>query len=40
MYQLGRCEHVLGVDHNIINVYDNMIVGYIVRVEWGVGELK
>jgi hypothetical protein len=40
MHQLGRCECALGDDHNIINVYDNMLVGYNVRVEWGIGELK
>ncbi len=40
MHQLGRCECALGHDQNIINVYDNMLVGYNVRVEWGIGELK
>jgi hypothetical protein len=40
MHQLGRCEHALGHDLNIINVYDNMFVGYNVKVEWGIGELK
>jgi len=27
-------------DQNIINVYDNMFVGYNVKVEWEIGELK
>ncbi len=40
MHQLRRCEHAFGHDQNIINVYDNMLVGYNVRVEWGIGELK
>ncbi len=40
MHQLGRCEHALGHDQNTVNVYDNMHVGYNVKVEWGIGELK
>ncbi len=40
MHQLGRCECALGHDQNIINVYENMFVGYNVKVEWGIGELK
>jgi len=39
-HQLGRCGCALGHDQNIINVYDNMHVGYNVRVEWGIRELK
>jgi len=40
MHQLRRCERALGHDQNIINVYDNMLIGYNVKVEWGIGELK
>ncbi len=32
MHQLGRCERALGHDQNIINVYENMLVGYNVKV--------
>ncbi len=40
MHQLGRCGCALGHDQNIINVYENMHVGYNVRVEWGIKESK
>jgi hypothetical protein len=40
VHKLGRCERALGHDHNIINVSENMLVGYNVKVGWGIGELK
>jgi hypothetical protein len=40
VHQLGRCEHALWHDQNTINAYNNMHVGYNVKVEWGIKELK